>query len=115
MKIISLPSSTLIVKKLQGNKWQIEGGSVLKEGKVYVPKNEELRVKIIQLHHDVLVAGYGGRWKTTKLVMRNYWWPGVTKYIEKYIDGCNMCQRMKNGIYIPAEKLHTLCPCPCCL
>ena len=32
---------------------------MLKEGKMYVPKNKELRAEIIQLHHDVLVVGYG--------------------------------------------------------
>jgi len=46
---------------------------VLKEGKVYVLKDEELRVEVIQLHHDVLVVGHGGRWKTVELVTRNYW------------------------------------------
>ena len=35
------------VKVLQGNKWQIKGELVLKEEKVYVPKDEELRVDII--------------------------------------------------------------------
>jgi len=34
---------------------------VLKEGKIYVPKEEELRVEIIQLHHDVLGVGHRGR------------------------------------------------------
>jgi len=64
---------------------------VLKEGNVYVPKNKELRVKIIWLHHNVLVVEYRERWKTTELVTRNYWWPGVTRDIEKYINGCNLC------------------------
>jgi len=36
---------------------------VLKERKVYVPKDKKLKVEIIQLHHDVLVAEYGERWK----------------------------------------------------
>jgi len=45
----------------------------LKEEKVYVPKNVELRAEIIQLHHDIPAAGHGGWWKTTKLVTRNYW------------------------------------------
>jgi len=45
---------------------------VLKEENVYVPKDEELRVEIIQLHHNVLAAEHGGQWKTTKLVTRNY-------------------------------------------
>jgi len=48
------------VKELQGNEWQIEGELVLKEEKIYVPKDEELRVEIIWLHYDVLVAGHGG-------------------------------------------------------
>ena len=39
----------------------MEDDLVLKEGKIYVPKKEELRIEIIQLHHDVPVAGHGGR------------------------------------------------------
>ena len=35
------------VKKLQGNKWQIERELMLKERKVYVLKDEKLRAKII--------------------------------------------------------------------
>ena len=45
---------------------------MLKEEKVYVPEDEELRVKIIQLHHDIPVARYDGRWKMTELVTKNY-------------------------------------------
>jgi len=48
-------------KVLRGDKWQVKGDLVLKEGKVYLPKNEKLRVEIIQLHHNVLVARHGGR------------------------------------------------------
>ena len=80
---------------------------MLKEGKVYVLKDEALRVEIIQLHYDTLVDGHGGKWKTTELVMRNYWWPGVTRNMEKYeyVKGCDMCQRMKNRMEMPTEKL----------
>ena len=58
------------VKELRGNEWKIEGDLVLKEGKVYILKDEDLRV--IRLHHDVPAAGHGGRWKMVELVMRNY-------------------------------------------
>ena len=34
---------------------------VLKEEKVYILKDEELRMEIIQLHHDILVAEHEGR------------------------------------------------------
>ena len=32
---------------------------VLKEGKVYMLKNEELRSEIIWLYHDISAAGHG--------------------------------------------------------
>jgi len=35
----------------------MEGDLVLKEEKVYIPKDEELRMEIIWLHHDVPAAG----------------------------------------------------------
>ena len=43
------------------NEWKMEDDLVLKEGKIYVPKNEELRVEIIRLHHDMPAAGHGGK------------------------------------------------------
>jgi len=93
------------VRELQGNEWKIEGELVLKEGKVYVPKDEELRAEVIGLHHDVPAAEHGGRWKTVELVTRNYWWPGVTRDIGKHMEGCDLCQRIKNRTEEPAGKL----------
>jgi len=39
------------------------------------------------------------------LVTRNYWWPGVTREVGRYVDRCNTCQRYKNQSEAPAEKL----------
>ena len=89
------------VRELKGDEWKLEEDLILKEGKVYVPKDEELRVEIIRLHHDVPAARHRGRWKTVELVTRNYWWPEVTRDVGKYVEGCNLCQRMKNRM----EKL----------
>ena len=32
-------------------------------------------------------------------------WLGITKDVGRYVDECNMCQRMKNRIEAPVEKL----------
>ena len=48
------------VKTLRDEEWQIEKGLVLKEGRVYVPKDEKLRVEIIWLHYDMPIAEHGG-------------------------------------------------------
>ena len=46
------------VKTLRNEEWQIEEGLVLKEERVYIPKDEKLRIEIIWLHHDTPIAGY---------------------------------------------------------
>jgi len=33
----------------------------LKEEKMYVPKDKKLKLEIIQLHHNMSVAGHGDR------------------------------------------------------
>ena len=48
------------IKILWGEEWQIEEDLVLKEGKVYIPKDEELRAVIIWWHHNVPAAEHGG-------------------------------------------------------
>jgi len=47
------------VKTLRNEEWQIEEGLVLKEERVYILKDEKLRVEIIWLHYDTSIAGYG--------------------------------------------------------
>ena len=31
-----------------------------------------------------------------ELVTRNYWWPGVTRDVGKYVEGCDLYQKIKN-------------------
>jgi len=45
---------------LRDEKWHQEDGLMLKEGKVYVPRDEKLRAEVIRLHHDMPVEGHGG-------------------------------------------------------
>ena len=93
------------VKMLRDKEWREENGLMLRDGKVYVPKNEKLRVKVIQLHHDILVGGHRRQWKMTELVTRNFWWPGVTKEVKKYVEGYDTYQRNKNQTEASTGKL----------
>jgi len=40
-----------------------------------------------------------------ELVTRNYWWPEVTRNVKRYVEGYDLCQRMKNRIEEIAGKL----------
>jgi len=49
------------VKVSKGDEWEIERDLVLKEKKVYIQKDEKLRLEVIQLYHNILVAGHRRR------------------------------------------------------
>jgi len=93
------------VKMLRDEEWREVDGIMYKEGKVYMPKDDKLRVEIIRLHHDIPVGGHRGQWKMVELVTQNFWWPGVTKEVKQYVEGYNACQRNKNHTEQPAGKL----------
>ena len=56
------------VKMLRNEEWRKVDGIMYKEGKVYVPKDNILRVEIIRLHHNTPVGGHRGQWKMVELV-----------------------------------------------
>ena len=49
------------VKMLRDEEWRQEDGLMLKEGKVYIPRDEKLRAEVIRLHHDTSVGEHGGQ------------------------------------------------------
>ena len=49
------------VKILRDEEQKKVNGIIYKEKKVYVPKDNVLRVEIIRLHYDTLVEGHGGQ------------------------------------------------------
>jgi len=93
------------VKMLRDEEWREVDGIMYKEGKVYMPKDKKLRAEIIRLHHNMPIGGHGGQWKMVELVTRNFRWPGVTKEVKRYVEGCDACQRNKNCTEQPAGKL----------
>jgi len=84
------------IKMLRDEEWREVDGIMYKEGKMYMPKDNKLRAEIIGLHHDMPVGEHGGQWKMVELVTRNFWWPGVTREVKRYVEGCSSCQRNKN-------------------
>ena len=78
--------------------WNYENGLLLYRRKVYIPYSVEdtLWQQIVKMHYDLPSTRHSDQWKTYELVSRNYWWPGITTFVKKYIMGCDICQQMKN-------------------
>jgi len=92
LKEILLSGPRSITKGLQ--EWNYKNGLILHKGLVYVPKDDNLKRRVVQQFHDNIM-GHPGKWKTLKLITREYWWPGITEFVKDYIKGCATCQITK--------------------
>jgi transposase InsO family protein len=98
----SLKSTSGLVKN---EEWHEENGLITYNGRLYVPQDKKLRHDIVHTHHDTAMAGHPGRWKTQELVLRNYWWPGISRFISHYVKSCDKCNRAKIYPSAPVGRL----------
>jgi hypothetical protein len=80
---------------IKSAEWSKSDGLLMFCGKIYVPKDRDLRHRIVKQHHDMCIAGHAGCFKTLELVSRNYWWPQMSCYISIYVNTCDLCNRTK--------------------
>src|SRR5260221_4140957 len=93
--------------ELHSDEWTHAEGIVLYRGKVYILDNPQLHHDLVHAHHSATVAGHPGHWKTLELVSRNYWWPGLSRYVTKFVAGCDACNQTKT---FPMQKVGKLIP-----
>ncbi|EEB89307.1 hypothetical protein MPER_12608 [Moniliophthora perniciosa FA553] len=93
-------------RSVRSAEWNQDNGLLVFRGKVYVPKDKDLRRRIVEQHDDSHVAGHPGRFKTLELVSRNYWWPQMNRYIGQYTRTCQPCIRAKIQRHKPVGELH---------
>jgi len=77
--------------------FEVEGGLLLKDGLVYVPEDMEVKLRILEGYHDRKTAGHLGQEKTLELVGREFTWPGIRAFVNRYIQTCDTCARNKTS------------------
>src|SRR6266404_6128998 len=90
---------------LQLDKWERDRDLVMYRGCMYVPKDPQLHHDIVHAHHDSVMTGHPGRWKTLELVSCNYWWLGISCYVASYVAGCDVCNCCKSFLMQKVGKL----------
>jgi hypothetical protein len=83
-------------------------GLLLKNSLVYVPNNDDIKLELLRIHHDNITSGHFGRAKTIELLSRNYWWKGMTNFVNRYVANCQICIRGKPSRQAPQGPLRSL-------
>uniref|UniRef100_A0A0W0F674 Integrase zinc-binding domain-containing protein n=1 Tax=Moniliophthora roreri TaxID=221103 RepID=A0A0W0F674_MONRR len=75
--------------------WEINDSLIRYKGRIYVLDDIVLRREITCTIHEGQPFGHPGQFGTLDLIQRDYWWPGMTKFVKSFVDGCAVCQQMK--------------------
>ncbi|KAE9022197.1 hypothetical protein PR003_g9909 [Phytophthora rubi] len=90
--------------------YQVNGGD---EARIVVPNDEDLRHRVLYEAHDTPLSGHLGREKTYTSVARNFWWPHMYKWVRKYVQTCETCQRVKPAPSASALLMRLPVPVDC--
>jgi transposase InsO family protein len=99
------PSIQIEDEDMKGH-WTMDSkGLVRKDRLVYIPNDPAVRAEVMRVNHDdPWTGGHFGQIKTFRTISRCYWWPGLRKHTDEYVETCDICQRMK----IPRHKPYGL-------
>ncbi|KAG2770732.1 hypothetical protein Pcac1_g18348 [Phytophthora cactorum] len=59
--------------------------------RIVVPKDYDVRMRIMYEYHDAPTAGHPGRKKTYVLLTRDFYWNHQYKWVRKYVRACEVC------------------------
>ncbi len=75
---------------------------------LYVSEDLSVREKLLKRHHDNSLAKHFDADKISELLDCKYYWKSMIKDVKKYIDTCNICQKMKMKCHLSYDKLKSL-------
>ncbi|KAL7291782.1 hypothetical protein TKK_0014564 [Trichogramma kaykai] len=74
--------------------------------RILVPRNSV--PELIRQHHDDIAVGHPGADETLRKIRRHYLWRGMFVDVCKYVQKCEVCQRIKKAVRIPTpQSSHT--------
>jgi hypothetical protein len=76
------------------------------DGRLCIPKCKNTRQELLYQYHDN--ENHFGIAKTRKSIVREYFWPGLTKEVQCYVKSCDICIHNKSSNQPPAGFLHSM-------
>jgi len=75
---------------------------------LYVSENLSVRKKLLKHHHDDLLARHFDADKISELLNCKYYWKSMIKNVKKYINTCDIYQRVKMKCHLSYDELKSL-------
>ncbi|WVZ63571.1 hypothetical protein U9M48_013194 [Paspalum notatum var. saurae] len=85
-----------------------EKGVLWFKNRLVVPKDMELRKKILDEAHTSMFTMHPGSNKMYQDLKQKFWWTRMKREIAKYVSECDVCQRVKADHLKPAGMLQPL-------
>jgi hypothetical protein len=73
-----------------------------------VPNDIDLRNAVLFERHDTAARGHPCSAKTLAAAQTKFFWINMSKSVAKYVQSCELCQRVKAAQHKPAGLLHPL-------
>ncbi|WVZ81254.1 hypothetical protein U9M48_028649 [Paspalum notatum var. saurae] len=85
------------------------------KGRLVVPRDMELRKKILDEAHISMFTMHPGSNKMYQDLKQKFWWTRMKREIAKYVYECDVCQRVKANHLKPAGMLQSLAGLSVCI
>ncbi|WVZ84759.1 hypothetical protein U9M48_031750 [Paspalum notatum var. saurae] len=88
--------------------FKLDEGVFWFKNRLVVPKDMELRKKILDEAHTSMFTLHPGSNKMYQDLKQKFWWTRMKREIAKYVSECDVCQRVKANHLKPAGMLQPL-------
>ena len=62
-----------------------------------IPDDEEIKIVVLQNHHDAVTTAHPGTYRTYMKIKQWFWWPNMKSEIISYVKTCQVCLRHKSS------------------
>ena len=73
--------------------WTFEDGHLYFKGRMYVPL--AAHCSLVHSLHKFPTSGHAGHFHTKAIIERDFWWPGLSSFVNAFVSGCATCQQNK--------------------
>jgi len=93
---------------LEGRWSKDDAGFLRFDNRMYVLDNTNLHLRVLQYHHDHVLAEHLGQNKILELIWRHYTWPNIRDDVQKFCKSYVTCMRSKPQRHRPYRSLQQL-------